>query len=140
MRRTFIGVAITLSALQVLAQNQASAEFTKLQGAWTVTASERNGKADNSIKGGVLTITDHRFALHTAAGNDFKGELKIDAAASPHQLDFLHENGTTWQAIYTVDDDIFKLNYVDAASKEKRPTIFATSAGSGSAIVVMKRN
>jgi hypothetical protein len=66
--------------------------------------------------------------------------VKIDPSTSPMQFDFVHDNnGPLWQAIYSVDDDVFKLNYVDAATNEKRPAIFATSSGSGAAIVVMRK-
>jgi uncharacterized protein (TIGR03067 family) len=123
-----------------LAQDRTAAELKKLQGTWIVTASERNGKADNAIKGGTLTLSGHAFALHTAAGNDLQGEFTINPSASPRQIDFVHADGTVWQAIYAVDHDVFKLNYVDASGRDPRPTIFATSADSQAAIVVMRKS
>src|SRR5687768_9090329 len=104
-----ITLLVTLSAaLQTSVDGPAAeataAEFAKLQGAWTVTAAEQNGKPLDVIKGGVLTITDRGFTLSTAAGNEFKGELRINSATSPKQLDFVHAGGSqVWEGIYTAD-------------------------------------
>ena len=135
----------TLSAFQTAggvatAADPAAGEFARLQGAWTVTAAEQNGKPLDVIKGGVLTITDRNFALKTAAGNEFKGELRINAETSPKQLDFVHAGGTTvWEGIYTADGDVFRLNYVEAGGRDRRPTLFATSADSPGLVIVMRR-
>jgi uncharacterized protein (TIGR03067 family) len=124
----------------VYAQGSVADEFAKLQGSWTVTAAEQNGKPLDVIKGGVLTITDRNFALKTAAGNEFKGELRLNPMTSPKQLDFVHAGGTTvWEGIYTADGDAFRLNYVEAGGRDKRPTLFATSADSAGLVIVMRR-
>jgi uncharacterized protein (TIGR03067 family) len=122
------------------AQDQSADEFGKLEGGWMVVAAEQRGKPFDAIRGGALVIEGRTFFLRTAAKNEFKGELKIDASKSPKQLDFIHaQGGAVWQAIYTVDEETFRLNYVEAGDKTARPTIFATSSDSAGTVIVMNR-
>ena len=131
---------VTEASGALYAQGSIADEFAKLQGSWTVTAAEQNGKPLDVIKGGVLTIADRNFALKTAAGNEFKGELRLNPTTSPKQLDFVHAGGTTvWEGIYAADGDVFRLNYVEAGGRDKRPTLFATSADSAGLVIVMRR-
>ena len=103
----------------------------------TVAAAEQGGRSFDVIVGGTLTITDERFALLTATGNEFTGELRIDATTSPRQLDFVHADGTVWEAIYAAAGDFFRLNYIDGGAD--RPTLFATANDTPGTIVVMRR-
>lgn len=139
-QRVVVAIVMLVSAVHGSAQEREAEEWTKLQGAWTVVAGEQNGRPNDAIKGGVLTIADRAFSLRTASGSEFKGQLRIDAAAMPLQLDFVHDTGPVWQAIYTVNGDVFRLIYVEAGDGRTRPTIFATSAGGPGSIVVMRRN
>jgi len=133
-------LAVFASVVPLVAQDQAADELRKLQGVWTVTAAEQRGRPFDVIKGGVLTIGDRSFALKTAAGNEFKGEIRIHQATTPRQLDFVHaNNGPVWEAIYSVTDDVFRLNYVEAGGQDKRPTLFATSADTPGTVIVMRR-
>lgn len=140
MRRVCLVVILGVIPLVGVAQDREADEWKKLQGAWTVTAAEQNGRPNDAIKGGVLTIASQAFSLKTAAGNEFKGQLRINAATTPLQLDLVHEGGPVWQAIYTVTGDVFRLNYSEAGDGRERPTLFATSSGGPGTIVVMRRN
>lgn len=121
-------------------QDAAAEEWRKLEGGWLVVAAEQRGKPFDVIRGGGLVIVDGTFALKTAAGNEFKGRLRIDATRSPKQLDFLHDkDGLVWEAIYSVTDDTFRLNYVEAGEGNRRPTLFATSADGAGTVIVMNR-
>jgi uncharacterized protein (TIGR03067 family) len=131
-------VALCVCAAVVVAQSQ-SEELQMLQGGWQVVAAEQRGKPFDVIRGGALVITEKNFFLKTAAGNEFKGELRLNVSASPRQLDFVHADGKVWEAIYTVDDDAFRLNYVEAGGRDKRPTLFATSSESPGTVIVMNR-
>jgi uncharacterized protein (TIGR03067 family) len=105
-----------------------------------VTAAEQNGRPLDVIKGGVLSISDRSFALRTAAGNEFQGELRVNPTTSPKQVDFVHAGGTTvWEGIYTAEGEVFRLNYVEAGGRDKRPTLFATSADLPGLVIVMRR-
>lgn len=123
----------------IQAQDQAD-DLKRLQGGWQVVAAEQRGKPFDAIRGGALIITDRAFQLKTAAGNELKGEIRVNPSASPRQLDFVHADGkTVWEAIYTVDDEVFRLNYVEASSRDRRPTLFATSSESAGTVIVMSR-
>jgi uncharacterized protein (TIGR03067 family) len=130
----------TFCASGVAAQDQKAKELSALQGGWIVMAAEQRGKPFEAIKGGVLIIEGQTFALKTAAGNEFKGEIRVDPTTSPKQLDFVHATGgAVWQAIYTVDEEMFRLNYVEAGGRDRRPTLFATSSDSGGTVIVMNK-
>ena len=118
---------------------QGDDDLRMLQGEWTVEAAEQRGRPFDVIVGGVLTITDDRFALRTAAGNEFGGRLRIDATQSPRQIDFVHDDGLLWEAIYVAQPDFFRLNYVEADADTARPTLFATTADTPGTVIVMQR-
>jgi uncharacterized protein (TIGR03067 family) len=129
-----------LCAAVVAAQDQVAPELARLEGGWMVVAAEQRGKPFDAIRGGGLVIEGRTFFLKTAAGNEFKGEIRIDPAKSPKQLDFVHATGgVVWQAIYSVDEETFRLNYVEAGGRDPRPTLFATSSDSAGTVIVMNR-
>jgi uncharacterized protein (TIGR03067 family) len=133
-------VIVCLWIAGVAAQNQAADELAKLQGGWLVVAAEQRGKPLDAIRGGGLVIEGNTFFLRTAAKNEFKGEIRVDPTKSPKQLDFIHATGgVVWNAIYTVDEETFRLNYVEAGGRDPRPTLFATSSDSGGTVIVMNR-
>ena len=138
-RAIVVAVLVCLCAA-VAAQDQTAEEFKKLEGGWMVVAAEQRGKPFDAIRGGALVIEGKNFFLRTAAKNEFKGELRIDPSKSPKQLDFIHAGGgVVWNAIYTVDEEMFRLNYVEAGGRDLRPTLFATSADSAGTVIVMNR-
>jgi uncharacterized protein (TIGR03067 family) len=134
-------VVLTMTtAVAAAAQDKTADELKKLEGGWMVVAAEQRGKSFDAIKGGGLVIEGSTFFLRTAAGNEFKGTIRIDPSKSPRQLDFIHEKGgAVWEAIYTVTDDMFRMNYVEGGGRDARPTLFATSADSGGTVIVMSR-
>ena len=140
MRRTLLALIIPLLLLNVvLPRAQGEDHLQTLQGEWTVAAAEQRGRPFDVIVGGVLTITGDRFALLTAAGNEFQGQIRIDATQSPGHLDFTHDDGLLWEAIYVVQPDFFRLNYVEADAGTSRPTLFATTADTPGTVIVMQR-
>jgi uncharacterized protein (TIGR03067 family) len=139
-----IGLVVCLCAVvgarARAAQDPTAEEFKKLEGGWIVVAAEQRGKPFDAIRGGALVIEGRSFLLRTAAKNEFKGELTIDPTKSPRQLDFIHaQGGVVWNAIYTVDEETFRLNYVEAGGRDPRPTLFATSSESAGTVIVMSR-
>lgn len=139
MRKTLTALTISLLLHIGLATAQGDDDLRTLQGEWTVAAAEQRGRPFDVIVGGLLTITDDRFALHTAAGNAFEGRIRIDATQSPRQLDFIHDDGLLWEAIYVVQPDFFRLNYVEADTDTLRPTMFVTTADTPGTVIVMQR-
>lgn len=122
----------------VAAAQEVGPEFAPLQGEWTVTAAEQGGQPFDAIKGGVLRITGDAFALRTAIGNEFGGSLRLDATASPQEIDFLLSDGAVWEGIYTTSGDIFRLNYVEQGDAA-RPTVFATTADTFGTVIVLRK-
>ena len=140
MRRTLPGLIISLLLLNAgLPEAQGEDHLQTLQGEWTVAAAEQRGRPFDVIVGGVLTITGDRFALLTATGNEFEGQIRIDATQSPGHLDFVHDDGLLWEAIYAAQPDFFRLNYVEADEGTPRPTLFATTADTPGTVIVMQR-
>lgn len=139
IRPLILAIVVLCTGIAAFAQDAAD-EARTLQGVWAVTAAEQRGKPFDAIKGGVLSIAERSFALKTAAGNEFKGELRINPAVTPRQLDFVHgSGGPVWEAIYSVNDDVLRLNYVEGGGSDKRPTIFATTADTAGTVIVMRR-
>lgn len=138
LRALVIPVLVLTAAIVVTAQ-QIAPGFTPLQGRWVVTGGEHNGKPLDAVKGGVMTVTGEAFEVRTASGNMLKGTLRVDPAQTPAHMDLLHADGETWEAIYEVSGDAFRLNYVEAGGKDKRPTAFTTSAATEESIITMRR-
>jgi len=140
-RLSSITAVLAILCLQAVAtQDQGAAELARLQGGWMVVAAEQRGKPFDAIRGGALIIEGTTFFLRTAAKNEFKGEIRVDASKSPKQLDFVHATGgVVWQAIYTLDEETFRLNYVEAGGRDPRPTLFATSSDSAGTVIVMNK-
>ena len=143
LRRRLLPVPILALLLlhpgAMAAQEAAEDDLQTLQGEWTVAAAEQGGRPFDVIVGGVLTIADDRFALVTATGNELGGRIRLDAAPSPRHLDFVHDDGVRWEAIYAVEPDFFRLNYVEAAAETPRPTVFATSSDTPGTVIVLGR-
>jgi hypothetical protein len=76
-------IAGLLWTSSAVAQDAATDELRRLQGVWTVTAAAQRGRPLDAIKGGILTIADRAFAPKTAAGNEFKGDLRVNSAPTP---------------------------------------------------------
>jgi uncharacterized protein (TIGR03067 family) len=91
------------------------------------------------VKGGVMTVTGDAFEIRTASGNLLRGTLRLDPSKTPSQMDLLHADGTRWEAIYEVSGTDFRLNYVEADGKERRPDTFTTSDKTEASIVTMRR-
>ena len=122
-----------------LAHGQTPAALASLQGRWVVTGAEHDGKPFDAIKGGVMTIAGDGFEIRTASGNMLKGTLKPDPSKQPSQLDMVHADGERWEAIYAVDGDTFRLNYVQGGGKDPRPTTFATSNTTEATVITLRR-
>ena len=142
MRKTLPGLTLAtllLCLASPMAQEADQDDLQTLQGEWTVAAAEQGGRPFDVIVGGVLTITGDRFALVTATGNELAGQIRLDAAPSPRHLDFVHDDGLLWEAIYVATPDFFRLNYVEASPETPRPTMFVTGSDARGTVIVMER-
>ena len=112
-----------------------------LQGTWTVTALEMDGEEmpAEMLDNARVTIEADHFSS-TGMGPDYKGTLRLDAAATPRKFD-LHfdegpEKGNTNRGIYEINGDTLKLCL--ATRGKARPSSFATKPGSGFALEILK--
>ena len=142
MRRTLPGLILSLllaNPAPPSAQDAGQDDLQTLQGEWTVAAAEQGGRPFDVIVGGTLSITGDRFALLTATGNELGGQIRLDTAQSPRHLDFVHDDGLVWEAIYVAAPDFFRLNYVEANPEASRPTMFVTASDTPGTVIVMER-
>ncbi len=130
---------IVLVAFASHAHAQTSGTLAPLQGRWVVSAAEHNGKPFDAIKGGVMTIASEGFEIRTASGNMLKGTLKVDSSKQPSQMDLIHADGERWEAIYAIEGETFRLNYVEAGGKDTRPTTFTTSDATEATVIILRR-
>lgn len=116
----------------------------KLQGTWTATKAERDGKAAKDVFGHRLTFTGNRFRIQSKDGKTvYAGTVRVDPSAKPAAIDFEHTdgplNGKAWKGIYALDGDT--LTTCDNAPNldKGRPTAFEAKSGSGYVLITFKR-
>lgn len=131
-------VLLTVSGARSDAQSPNPA-LKALQGRWVVTAGEHNGKPMDAIKNGVMTVSGDGFEIRTASGNVLTGTLRVDPSKTPWRMDLTHADGTRWKAIYEVQGDTFRLNYVEMPGRDPRPSAFTTSEKTEESIVSLRR-
>jgi uncharacterized protein (TIGR03067 family) len=135
-------VAALLVPVRAKADDEVKA-LAKLQGTWVVVSAEQDGQPLDRIKGGTMTIKDGNFTIKTVGGTEMKGDLRIDPTKKPKTIDLAHQEGLlrdkTWQGIYELTDDEFKLCYAEADTGKDRPTDFKAEQDSGRLLIVMKR-
>ncbi len=118
-------------------------ELAKLQGTWLLESQFFAGKENPPLDSTFMTIEGNRFTMKSET--DFKviesGTFKIDVTQTPAIFDFEitsgSDKGKLMPGIYQLDGDTLK-QCVDAAGK-KRPSKFASVAGSTHALAVAKR-
>src|SRR5262245_35329797 len=74
--------------------NQAEEAQKKLQGAWTATKAQRDGKAADDVVGHRLTFTGNRFQIRSKDGKPlYEGTFRLGPSAKPAAIDFEHTEG-----------------------------------------------
>jgi uncharacterized protein (TIGR03067 family) len=125
------------------------AEMKKLEGTWRGVSLVSNGKASAEDRAKALTLTLKADGTWTLSdGKDASdGTYTVDPAKKPKTGNFVIKSGkykdTTTLDVYDLDGDTLKFCYVMAptgkeATKE-RPVKFASEAGSGHVLWVLKR-
>jgi uncharacterized protein (TIGR03067 family) len=135
-------IAIGL-AVGLLFGADAVADEAALQGTWTLTAGEADGKAlpDKDLKDGKLVMKGADYSVTLAGKGTVTGTLKVNSKSAPKTIDITDASGAnkgkTCLGIYELKGDEFRVAF--APPGKPRPTKFATQPDSGTWIHVWKR-
>ena len=118
---------ILATGLVLAGAGPAAAQAT-LQGSWTATKAERDGKAAADVVGHRLTFTGDRVEIRSKDGGTvaYAGTFLTDQNAKPTSIDFVNTEGTdkgkTWRGIYAFDGDTLTTcdNAPDVAKADPR--------------------
>ncbi len=118
--------------------------YKKLQGTWTATQAERDGKAANDVVGHRLSFTSNRFQIESKDGKPlYTGAVRVDPRAKPAAIDFEHAEGAlkgkAWKGIYALDGDTLTMCDNAPNLDKGRPAAFETKSGSGDVLITSKR-
>jgi uncharacterized protein (TIGR03067 family) len=131
------------AGLLLACPHPAEATEKELQGIWTATKAEEDGKADNVLVGHRLSFTGNRFQQSKDSKSLYSGTVRVDASAKPAAIDFEHTEGMlkgkAWKGIYALDGDTLT-TCDNAPNLEKgRPAAFEAKSGSGYVLITFKR-
>jgi uncharacterized protein (TIGR03067 family) len=115
-----------------------------LQGAWTATQAERDGKGADDVIGHRLSFAGNRFQIRSKEGKPlYAGTVRVDQTAKPASIDFDHTEGApkgrTWKGIYALDGDTLTICDNAPNPDKGRPTAFEATSGSGHVLITFKR-
>ena len=116
----------------------------KLEGSWTATKEERDGKAAEDLVGHRLSLTGDRFEIKSKDGKTlYAGAVKLDPSAKPAAFDFEHTEGElkgkVWKGIYALEGDTLTTCDNGPDPDKPRPTAFEAKKGSGYVLITFKR-
>jgi uncharacterized protein (TIGR03067 family) len=123
---------------------QPADDVKRLQGAWTATGAERDGKAAEDLLGHQLSFAGNRFQIRSKDGKTlYAGTVRVDASVKPPGIDFVHTEGDlkgkAWKGIYALDGDTLKICDNAPNLERGRPTALEAKGGSGYLLVTFKR-
>jgi uncharacterized protein (TIGR03067 family) len=136
--------SLVLGTALVPAFAQPSDEAKKLQGTWTATRAERDGKADEDVIGHRLSVTGNRFQIRSKDGKSlYSGTVRVDPGAKPATIDFAHTDGTlkgkAWKGVYALAGDTLTVCDNAPDLDKGRPTALEAKSGSGYVLITFKR-
>jgi uncharacterized protein (TIGR03067 family) len=116
----------------------------KLQGTWTATKAERDGKAAEDVVGHRLSFTGNRFQIQSKDGKRlYQGTFRVDPSRKPAAIDFEHTEGPlkgkAWKGIYTLDGDTLTTCDNGPNPEKGRPAAFEAKTGSGHILITFRR-
>jgi uncharacterized protein (TIGR03067 family) len=137
------GLILGTGLVSALAQPAGDAPKS-LQGAWTATQGERDGKAADDVVGHRLSFSGNRFRIQSKDGKPlFAGTVGVRPSAKPAAIDFEHLEGTlkgkAWKGIYALDGDTLKVCDNAPNLDKGRPAAFEARSGSGHVLITFRR-
>jgi uncharacterized protein (TIGR03067 family) len=135
---------ITLLPLGATALAGSADDLKAMQGQWSLTIAERDGKAAGDELKGIKLVILIAHDQYRVLANDkvvSGGTLKVDASKAPHTIDTRitegPNKGVVEKGIYEIKGD--KMIAVFAQPGQERPTQFTTTEGSGHSILRYER-
>jgi uncharacterized protein (TIGR03067 family) len=129
----------------VLGSGVASAQLARaadreLQGTWTATKAERDGKPATDLVGHRLLFSGDHFEIQSKDTKSlYSGMVRVDASAKPTAVDFEHAEGglkgKTWKGIYVLDGETLTICDNAENLEAARPSKFEAKSGSGYVLV-----
>jgi uncharacterized protein (TIGR03067 family) len=115
-----------------------------LQGTWTATQAERDGRAADDVVGHRLSFAGTRFQIQAEGGQPlYVGTVRVDPGATPAAIDFEHTEGAlkgkAWQGIYALDGDTLTICDNAPNLDKGRPAAFEAARGSGYVLITFMR-
>jgi len=139
-----MAMAMTLvSGLLVGGSTQAADGDEALDGEWTLTSGEADGKAlgNDHLKDGKLILKGETYKVKLAGRDAVAGKQKTDPSKNPKTIDIADTEGANagkvCLGLYELKGDEFRV--VFAPPGKPRPTKFSTEAGTGEWVHVWKR-
>src|SRR5262249_46352814 len=116
----------------------------KLQGAWTATKAERDGKAADDVVGHRLSLTGNRFELQSKDGKSlYAGTVRLDPSAKPAAIDFEHTEGAlkgkVWKGLGARAGHSVTPCDNGPAGDRGGPAAFEAKSGSGYILITFQR-
>jgi uncharacterized protein (TIGR03067 family) len=115
-----------------------------LQGTWTATTAESDGKAADAVVRHRLFFTGDRFQIWSKDGKlVYAGSVRVNPSAKPASVDFKQTQGALkgkmWKGIYVLDGDTLKICDNAPNLKAPRPAAFEAKRGSGYILITFER-
>ena len=116
----------------------------KLQGTWTATKAERDGRAAADVVGHRLSVTGNRFKIQSQDGHRLHaGTVRLDPSAKPAANYFEHTEGAlggkAWKGIYALAGDTLRVCDNAPNLDKGRPAAFEATRGSGYVLITFER-
>jgi uncharacterized protein (TIGR03067 family) len=142
-RLTSVMCLLTFGTGPAFAQPAEEAQ-KQLQGTWTATKAERDGKAAEDVVGHRLSLTGNRFQIRSKDGKPlYAGTFRLDPSAKPATFDFEHTEGAlkgkTWKGIYALDGNTLTTCDNGPDPDKSRPAAFEARRGSGYILITFRR-
>jgi uncharacterized protein (TIGR03067 family) len=116
----------------------------KLQGTWSATKAEPDGKGADDVVGHRLSFAGNRFQIRSKGGKPlYEGTFRVEPSTKPAAIDFEHTEGSlkgkTWKGIYALDGDTLTICDNAPNLDKGRPAAFEARTGSGYILITFKR-